>query len=99
MTHRNTRNIKIIAGLLDEISIRAKFRLAPGFGERVVFKELFLKGLTLLDLKEDQDGGLTLSQISARQEIRNLIMAIAPEKLKGHAKPLDLQGKMLKQAG
>ncbi len=87
MTHLNTNNNKVIADLLDTISKRANFRLAPGFGERVVFKELFLKGLTLLDLKEDQDGGLTLSQISARQEVRNLIVEIAPETAKGYAKP------------
>ena len=87
MTHLNTNNNKVISGLLGDISKRARFRLAPGFGERVVFKELFLKGLTLLDLKEDQDGGLTLSQISARQEVRNLIMTIGPEIIKGHVKP------------
>lgn len=87
MTHLNTNNNKTITQLLEEIAERAGFRLAPGFGERVVFKELFLKGLTLLDLKEDQDGGLTLSQISARQEVRNLIMAIKPELAKGYATP------------
>lgn len=87
MTHLNTNNNRIITRLLDEISELANFRLAPGFGERVVFKEMFLKGLTLLDLKEDQDGGLTLSQISARQEVRNLILEIGPEKIKGYAKP------------
>lgn len=87
MTHLNTKNNKVIADLLDTISKRANFRMAPGFGERVVFKELFLKGLTLLDLKEDQNGGLTLSQISARQEVRNLIVEIAPETAKGYAKP------------
>ena len=89
VTPLNTNNNKIIAKLLDEISHLAKFRLAPGFGERVVFKEMFLKGLTLLDLKEDQDGGLTLSQISARQEVRNLIMEIGPERIKGHVAPLE----------
>lgn len=88
----NTNNNKIIANLLVQISKLAGFRLTPGFGERVVFKELFLKGLTLLDLKEDQDGGLTMSQISARQEVRTLIMAIGPEKFKGHRKPLDIIG-------
>lgn len=93
MTHLNTNNNKIITKLLDEISHLAKFRLAPGFGERVVFKEMFLKGLTLLDLKEDQNGGLTLSQIAARQEVRNLIIEIAPERLKGHAKPPRTQSK------
>ncbi len=88
----NTNNNKIIASLLVQISQLAGFRLTPGFGERVVFKEMFLKGLTLLDLKEDQDGGLTMSQISARQEVRTLIMAIGPEKYKGHKKPLDIIG-------
>ncbi|PCJ98660.1 MAG: ATPase [Zetaproteobacteria bacterium] len=93
MTHLNTNNNKIITKLLDQISHLAKFRLAPGFGERVVFKELFLKGLTLLDLKEDQNGGLTLSQIAARQEVRNLIIEIAPEHIKGHATPPKSQSK------
>ncbi len=82
MTHLSTNNNKIITRLLNEISKLAGFRLAPGFGERVVFKEMFLKGLTLLDLKEDQNGGLTLSQISARQEVRNLIMEINPNNIK-----------------
>ena len=80
-----------------QISRLAGFRLTPGFGERVVFKEMFLKGLTLLDLKEDQDGGLTMSQISARQEVRTLIMAIGPEKYKGHKKPLDIIGTLKKK--
>ncbi|MGH1455746.1 MAG: division plane positioning ATPase MipZ [Alphaproteobacteria bacterium] len=92
VTHLNTNNNKIISGLLSQISKLADFRLTHGFGERVVFKEMFLKGLTLLDLKEDQDGGLTMSQISARQEVRTLIMAIGPEKFKGHKKPLDVIG-------
>ncbi len=89
VTPLNTNNNKIIAGLLDQISELAGFRLAPGFGERVVFKELFLKGLTLLDLKEEQDGGLTMSQITARQEVRNLIVTIKPELAKGYATPTD----------
>lgn len=93
MTHLNTNNNKIIAGLLEDISSLARFRLAPGFGERVVFKEMFLKGLTLLDLKEDQNGGLTMSQIAARQEVRALIMEISPEAAKGYATPLDKQEK------
>ncbi len=38
-----------------------------------------------MDLKEDQDGGLTMSQISGRQEVRNLIAVINPELLKEHS--------------
>jgi len=87
VSHLNNNNNKIITKLLETISDLAGFRLAPGFGERVVFKELFLKGMTLLDLKEDIDGGLTMSQISARQEVRNLITTIKPELAKGYAKP------------
>ncbi|MDH5723555.1 MAG: division plane positioning ATPase MipZ [Alphaproteobacteria bacterium] len=86
--HLSTNNNKIIADLLEKISKLANFRLTPGFGERVVFKELFLKGLTLMDLKEYQNNELTMSQISARQEIRTLIKAIGPERFKGHRKPL-----------
>lgn len=89
----NTNNNKVIAQLLDQISVLAGFRMTHGFGERVVFKEMFPKGLTLLDLKEDIEGGLTLSQIAARQEVRTLISAIAPEKIKGHPKPLDMSAK------
>ncbi len=87
MNHLSTNNNKTITRLLDEISKLAGFRLAHGFGERVVFKEMFLKGLTLLDLKEDQEGGLTLSQISARQEVRNLIMEINPARIKNFPRP------------
>ncbi|MGH7057571.1 MAG: division plane positioning ATPase MipZ [Acetobacteraceae bacterium] len=28
------------------------FRTVKGFGERVIFRELYLQGLTLLDLRE-----------------------------------------------
>lgn len=89
----NTNNNKIIASILDQMALLAGFRMTPGFGERVVFKEMFPKGLTLLDLKEDAAGDLTLSQIAARQEVRTLISAIGPEKFKGHPKPISLSEK------
>jgi len=61
------------------------FTYLQGFGERVIFRELYLKGLTLLDLKQapEKKGGLTMSEISARQEVRNLIAAINPALYKG----------------
>ena len=72
--------------------------MAPGFGERVVFKEMFLKGLTLLDLKEDQEGGLTLSQISARQEVRNLILEIGPERITGRPAPQNFETEQVSES-
>lgn len=88
LSHINAKNKIQVGKLLDRISQFAEFKVAPGFGERVVFRELFLKGLTLLDLKNDPDTPMTMSQITARQEVRQLIMTLEPEKLKGQAKPL-----------
>lgn len=61
--------------LLNKLAQRIGFRLASGFGERVIFRELFLQGLTLLDL---QDVGIemTLSHVAARQELRALLEMI-----------------------
>lgn len=86
--HVDSRSRRDIGMLLEDMALRFNFRLTPGFGERVIFRELFLKGLTLLDLREDKDNPLTLSQIAARQEVRQLVRAIAPEKIRGHRRPM-----------
>ena len=58
------------------LSKRIGFRVAPGFSERVVFRELFPRGLTLLDLRDIGVRSLSLSNIAARQEVRDLIKAL-----------------------
>ena len=55
---------------------RIGFRVAPGFNERVVFRELFPRGLTLLDLRDIGVKQLNISNVAARQELRELIKAI-----------------------
>ncbi len=80
----DARNKREVGELLEKISTIYGFRIAPGFGERVIFRELFLKGMTLLDMKEDPDHKMTMSAISARQEVRELLRAIAPETIKGY---------------
>lgn len=82
----DAKNKREVGELLETISEKYDFRLAPGFGERVIFRELFLKGMTLLDLKEAPGHQMTLSAVSARQEIRELLRCIAPETLKGYPK-------------
>ena len=57
---------------LEALSKRIGFKTAQGFGERVIFRELFLKGLTVLDLK-DAGIDMSLSHIAARQELRRLL--------------------------
>jgi chromosome partitioning protein len=58
------------------LSKRIGFRIAPGFSERVVFRELFPRGLTLLDLKDIGVKQLNISNVAARQELRDLIKAL-----------------------
>ena len=73
----DARNKREIADALEDLARRIGFRLAPGFGERVVFRELFPRGLTLLDLRElTPADGLTMSHVAARQEVRTLLEAI-----------------------
>ncbi len=77
LSHIDARNKREIGRLLELLSERIRFRLAPGFGERVIFRELFPKGLTLLDLGEGEGAiPLSMSHVAARQEVRALLRAI-----------------------
>lgn len=67
-----SNNRKNVNTILEALSRRIGFRLSNGFCERVIFKELFVSGLTLLDL-EDQGIELNISHVAARQELRELI--------------------------
>ena len=55
------------------LSERIGFRVAPGFSERVIFRELFPRGLTLLDLRDIGVSQLNISNVAARQELRDLV--------------------------
>ncbi len=61
---------------LAKLSRRIGFRVAPGFNERVIFRELFPRGLTLLDLKDIGVTQLNISNVAARQEIRDLVKSL-----------------------
>lgn len=77
LSHLDARNKREMGDILDRLARRIGFRTAPGFGERVIFRELFLKGLTLLDLRDAApEGGFTMSHLAARQEVRTLLDAI-----------------------
>lgn len=69
-------NKKKVGAALEELSRRIGFRVAPGFTERVIFRELFPRGLTLLDLRDTGVDQLNLSNIAARQELRELITTL-----------------------
>lgn len=61
---------------LEKLSKRIGFRTAPGFNERVIFRELFPRGLTLLDLRDVGVSQLNISNVAARQELRDLVKAL-----------------------
>jgi len=66
-------NKKRVGAALEQLSRRIGFRVAPGFSERVIFRELFPRGLTLLDLRDVGVETLNLSNVAARQELRDLV--------------------------
>ena len=68
-SHNKERMADTLAGLADQLG----FRQGCGLRERVIYRELFASGLTLVDLKEKTAGRkLTLSHVAARQELRAL---------------------------
>ncbi|MDV7338558.1 division plane positioning ATPase MipZ [Terasakiella sp. A23] len=73
LSHLDARNKRDMEKLLTEMSKRLGCRFVPGFGERVIYRELFLKGLTMMDLKGEE---LSMSHLAARQEVRTLVEAI-----------------------
>ena len=73
--HTEARNQKRLEGALTELSKRVGFRIASGMSERVIYRELFPSGLTLLD--KGHLGELGTSHLVARQELRSLIAALA----------------------
>jgi len=75
MQHVEARNMRRVGEALGELSRRVGFRIIPGLGERVIYRELFPKGLTLLDLA--QLGEVGIAHIAARQELREMIAALS----------------------
>lgn len=78
------RNKERVGEALDNLSKRIGFRLAPGLSERVIYRELFPAGLTLLDLTEKGSNvSFTMSHVAARQEMRDLIIVLQLPELVG----------------
>lgn len=72
--HVEARNMRRLEGALTELSKRVGFRIANGLSERVIYRELFPSGLTLLD--KGHLGELGTSHLVARQELRALLAGL-----------------------
>lgn len=78
LSNIDARNKRHMTNVLNELSRRVGFRVSQGFSERVIFREMFLQGLTVLDMADQNGGtaGLSLSHIAARQEVRDLLKTL-----------------------
>lgn len=71
------RNKRRVATAVEQLSSRIGCRIAPGFSDRVIFRELFPLGLTMLDLPvRGLAMPLTMSHVAARQEVRELLATL-----------------------
>jgi chromosome partitioning protein len=74
LSNIDAQNKRNVAATLEKLAKRVSFRVLPGFSERVIFRELFPFGLTLLDLtKANFNKTLSLSHVAARQELRDFL--------------------------
>ena len=75
LQHIEARNMRRVGEALNELSKRVGFRVIPGLSERVIYRELFPSGLTLLD--KGHLGELGVSHIAARQELREMVSGLS----------------------
>jgi len=83
MNPSNLKSKREIESMLTDLSKTLDFAYIPGFSERIIFRDMFFKGLTILDLAGAETGkGLTTSELAARQEVRYLVHAVVPPEMR-----------------
>jgi chromosome partitioning protein len=66
----------VVRAGLDELALRLGFRVAPGFHERQIYRNLFPRGLTALDKLCETMPGIGSGAIPARREVQALLEAL-----------------------
>lgn len=75
LSNIDARNKRFMTQVLGDLAKRIGFRPANGFSERVIFREMFLQGLTVLDIMESGTS-VSMSHVAARQEVRELLKVL-----------------------
>jgi len=83
LQHIEARNMRRVSDALVQLAKRVGFRIIPGLGERVIYRELFPAGLTMIDSKEF--GAMGLGHVASRQELREMMSAL---QLPEHSTPV-----------
>jgi chromosome partitioning protein len=70
-----SRNKMLVAGVLDQLSLRLGFRAIDGLAERVMYREFFPRGLTALDDLNEATLGRrpSMGHVTAREEVIELL--------------------------
>lgn len=77
LSNIDAKNKRFMTQVTNDLARRIGFRVAPGFSERVIFREMFLQGLTVLDIMEKVGSNkMSLSHVAARQEVRDLLKTL-----------------------
>jgi len=77
LSHVDARNKRAMEEAIAALAQRVGFVSVTGLGERVIYRELFLTGLTLLDVRTPGVAiDLSVSHIAARQELRALFNGV-----------------------
>ncbi len=93
LSNIDARNKRFMNKVLEELSRRIGFRVAPGFSERVIYRELFLQGLTVLDVMDVTGGvNVSISHVAARQEVRDLLKTLQIPKIDARINELRTEG-------
>jgi chromosome partitioning protein len=87
MSHIGARRDGLVGEGLEQLAARLGFRCTEGFAERVIYRELFPRGLTALDVVEEGEPGADpgLTDSGVREEVLRLI--------EGLKLPLDENGR------
>ncbi|WP_425475230.1 division plane positioning ATPase MipZ [Sphingomonas silueang] len=75
LQHIEARNMRRVSEAITQLSKRVGFRTVPGLSERVIYREMFPSGLTMLDRGEF--GEMGLAHVAARQELREMMSGLS----------------------
>lgn len=74
MSTLDAHNKRRVYDAMAELQKRISFRHLAGLSERVIYRELFLQGLTLMDFADARlQREMTVSHVAARQEMRQVL--------------------------
>ena len=76
ISHIDAKNKREVDSILKQLQDKIGFTYTSGIGERVVYREMFLKGLTILDLLKIGDTEISISHIAAKNELLTVLNTI-----------------------